>query len=332
MSDTNKQWHLASRPKGVPTEANFRLVESPVPQPAEGQVLIRHHFMSLDPYMRGRMDDAKSYAVAQKLDAVMGGGTVGEVVESRNPDFPVGQMVVGAGGWQQYSVSDGRDLRKIDTAKAPASAWLGAVGMPGVTAWHGLNRIIEPKAGETVVVSAATGAVGSVVGQLAKRKGCRVVGIAGGPEKCRIVTEEYGFDACVDYKAGRLYDDLKAATPDGIDGNFENVGGEVFDAVLARMNAFGRIAVCGLISGYSGEPIPLRNVRSLLVNRLLVRGFIVSDHPDSWDPALTELADLVSKGELRYRETIAEGIESAPGAFIGLLGGRNIGKQLVKLV
>ena len=159
-----------------------------------------------------------------------------------------------------------------------------------------------------------------------------MVGIAGGPEKCRIVTEEYGFDACVDYKAGRLYDDLKAATPDGIDGNFENVGGEVFDAVLARMNAFGRIAVCGLISGYSGEPIPLRNVRSLLVNRLLVRGFIVSDHPDSWDPALTELADLVSKGELRYRETIAEGIESAPGAFIGLLGGRNIGKQLVKLV
>src|SRR5690606_5813310 len=257
MSDMNKQWLLASRPKGVPTEANFKLVETPVGKPGEGQVLVRHHFMSLDPYMRGRMDDAKSYAVSQALDKVMGGGTVGEVIASRNAEFAGGQMVVGAGGWQQYSLSDGRDLRRIDTSRVPASAWPGAVGMPGVTAWHGLNRIIEPKAGETIVVSAATGAVGSVVGQLAKRKGCRVVGVAGGAEKCRIVTEEYGFDACVDYKAGRLHEDLKAAAPDGIDGNFENVGGEVFDAILARMNAFGRIAVCGLISGYSGEAIPL---------------------------------------------------------------------------
>ncbi len=331
MSDMNKQWLLASRPKGPPTEANFRLVETPVQEPGDGQVLVRHHYMSLDPYMRGRMDDAKSYAVAQALDAVMGGGTVGEVVASRNAGFAVGEMVVGAGGWQQYSLSDGRDLRKIDTSRVPASAWLGSVGMPGVTAWHGLNRIIEPKEGETIVVSAATGAVGSVVGQLAKRKGCRVVGIAGGAEKCRIVTEEYGFDACVDYKAGRLHEDLKAATPKGIDGNFENVGGEVFDAILARMNAFGRIAVCGLISGYSGEAIPLRNVRSILVNRLLVRGFIVSDDMSSWPPALEELAELVGSGQLKYRETVAEGIESAPAAFIGLLGGRNIGKQVVRL-
>jgi len=331
MSDMNKQWLLASRPKGVPTEANFKLVETPVGKPGEGQVLVRHHFMSLDPYMRGRMDDAKSYAVSQALDKVMGGGTVGEVIASRNAEFAVGQMVVGAGGWQQYSLSDGRDLRRIDTSRVPASAWLGAVGMPGVTAWHGLNRIIEPKAGETIVVSAATGAVGSVVGQLAKRKGCRVVGVAGGAEKCRIVTEEYGFDACVDYKAGRLHEDLKAAAPDGIDGNFENVGGEVFDAILARMNAFGRIAVCGLISGYSGEAIPLRNVRSILVNRLLVRGFIVSDDMSSWPPALEELSELVGSGQLKYRETVAEGIESAPGAFIGLLAGRNIGKQVVRL-
>src|SRR5690606_28131777 len=234
-------------------------------------------------------------------------------------------------GWQQYSLSDGRDLRRIDTSRVPASAWLGAVGMPGVTAWHGLNRIIDPKKGETVVVSAASGAVGSVVGQLAKRKGCRVVGIAGGAEKCRIVTEEYGFDACVDYKAGRLREDLKAATPDGIDGNFENGGGAVFDATLARMNAFGPIAVCGLISGYSGEAIPLRNVRSILVNRLLVRGFIVSDDMSSWPPALEELSELVGSGQLKYRETVAEGIESAPGAFIGLLAGRNIGKQVVRL-
>jgi NADPH-dependent curcumin reductase CurA len=331
MTTTNKQWLLASRPKGLPTEANFRLVEAPVPEPAEGQVLVRHHFMSLDPYMRGRMDDAKSYAASQPLDKVMGGGTVGEVVASRNAAFAVGQMVVGSGGWQQYALSDGRDLRVVDTARVPASAWLGVAGMPGVTAWHGLNRIIEPRKGETVVVSAATGAVGSVVGQLAKRHGCRVVGIAGGAEKCRIVTEEYGFDACVDYKAGRLYDDLKAATPDGIDGNFENVGGEVFDAILARMNAFGRIAVCGLISGYSGEPIPLRNVRSILVNRLMIRGFIVSDDMSSWPPALEELSTRVASGELKYRETVAEGIESAPGAFIGLLGGKNIGKQVVRL-
>lgn len=329
---TNRQWLLASRPKGKASEDNFRLVETAVPEPAEGQVLVRHHFLTVDPYMRGRMDESKSYAAAQALDVVMQGGTVGEVIASRNSAFAQGQMVVGAGGWQEYSVSDGKDLRVVDTKRVPASAWLGVAGMPGVTAWHGLNRIIDPKPGQTITVSAATGAVGSVVGQLAKRKGCRVVGIAGGPEKCRIVTEEYGFDACVDYKAGRLYEDLKAATPDGIDGNFENVGGEVFDAILSRMNAFGRIAICGLISGYSGEAIPLRNVRSILVNRLMLRGFIVSDDMSSWPPALEELSGLVAAGQIRYRETVAHGIEAVPGAFIGLLAGRNIGKQIVKFV
>lgn len=328
----NKQWLLASRPTGEPTLANFRLVETPVPTIGDGEVLVRNHYMSLDPYMRGRMDDAKSYAVPQPLDAVMQGGSVGEVIESRNPAFKVGDKVVGGYGWQEYGKSNGAELRKVDDSQVPLSAYLGVVGMPGVTAWVGLNMIIAPKAGETVVVSAASGAVGAVVGQLAKAQGARVVGVAGGAEKCRIVVEEFGFDACVDYKAGNLRGDLKAATPNGIDGNFENVGGEVMDAVLARMNGFGRIAVCGLISGYNGEPTPVTNFRSILVNRLKVQGFIVSQHMDLWPHALSELGALVASGRLKYRETVAQGIEAAPEAFFGLLKGRNLGKQLVKLV
>jgi NADPH-dependent curcumin reductase CurA len=260
------------------------------------------------------------------------GGTVGEVVASRNPKFAVGDKVLGMFGWQLYGKSDGAMLRKLDTSRVPISAYLGCVGMPGVTAWYGLNRIIEPKAGETVVVSAASGAVGSVVGQLAKKKGCRVVGVAGGPEKCRAVIEEFGFDACVDYKAGNLNGDLKAATPDGIDGYFENVGGEVLDAVLRRMNAFGRIAVCGLIAGYDAVPMPIKNFASILTNRLKVQGFIVGEHMDAWPAARAELEAMVADGSLRYRETVSQGLESAPEAFIGLLKGRNFGKQLVKLI
>ena len=229
-----------------------------------------------------------------------------------------------------------RDRRKVDTTHIPLSAYLGAVGMPGVTAWYGLMQICQPKAGETVVVSAASGAVGSAVGQLAKAKGCRAVGIAGGADKCRYVVEELGFDACVDYKAHAdskaLYQAIKDATPDGVDGCFENVGGPVFDAVLARMNAFGRIALCGMISGYDGEPIPLKQPQLLLTNRLTLRGFIVSEHMELWPQALKELGGLVATGKLKYRETIANGIESAPEAFLGLLKGRNFGKQLVKLV
>ena len=332
MSETNKQFLLASRPKGEVSPDNFRLVETPVPTIADGEVLVRNHYLSLDPYMRGRMDETKSYAASQPLNEVMIGGTVGEVVESRHPKFAVGDKVLGMFGWQLYGKSDGTGLMKLDTSRVPMQAYLGCVGMPGITAWYGLNRIIEPKAGETVVVSAASGAVGSVVGQLAKRKGCRVVGVAGGPEKCRAVTEEFGFDACVDYKAGRLYEDLKAATPDGIDGYFENVGGPVLDAVLRRMNAFGRIAVCGLIAGYDGQPMPVEQFRSVLVNRLKIQGFIVSEHMDDWPQARAELAELVGNGELKYRETISQGLESAPEAFIGLLKGRNFGKQLVKLI
>jgi NADPH-dependent curcumin reductase CurA len=267
------------------------------------------------------------------------GGTAGEVVESRHPAFAAGDQVVGMGGWQQYSVISGSArgaVRKVDTSRVPLSAYLGAVGMPGVTAWYGLTKICEAKAGQTITVSAASGAVGSVVGQLAKVRGCRAVGIAGGAEKCGYVVNELGFDACIDYKAhpdGKsLYLALKAATPNGIDGHFENVGGAVLDAALGRMNDFGRIAVCGMISGYDGTPIPLRNPSLILTSRLRVEGFIVSEHMEVWPEALAELATLVASGRLKYRETIAEGIEAAPEAFLGLLKGKNFGKQLVKLI
>jgi NADPH-dependent curcumin reductase CurA len=338
MAQINRQIHLVSRPSGEATADNFRLLEKPVGSPGEGQVLVRHHFLSLDPYMRGRMNDAKSYAQPQPLDQVMQGGTVGEVVESRHPNYKPGDHVVGYGGWQEYSIVDGGQpgmLRKVDTKHVPLSAYLGAVGMPGVTAWYGLMKICQPKAGQTIVVSAASGAVGSAVGQLAKSRGCRAVGIAGGADKCGYVTRELGFDACVDYKAHRdsksLYQALKDATPDGVDGCFENVGGTVLDVTLARMNAFGRIALCGMISGYDGQPIPLQQPQLLLQSRLTIEGFIVSEHMDVWPEALKELAMMVATGKLKYRETIADGIAAAPGAFLGLLKGRNFGKQLVKL-
>ncbi|KVH43557.1 2-alkenal reductase [Burkholderia diffusa] len=332
MNTINRQILLVSRPQGAASVDNFRLVETPLVPLADGELRVRNHFLSLDPYMRGRMNDAKSYAAPQPLNEVMIGGTAGEVIESRHPDFAVGEHVVGQFGWQEYGTSNGGGLRKVDTSRVPLSAWLGVAGMPGVTAWVGLNRIIAPKAGETVVVSAASGAVGSVVGQLAKRAGCRAVGIAGGSDKCRYVVDTLGFDACVDYKAGRLADDLAAATPDGVDGCFENVGGAVLDTTMARMNAFGRIAVCGMIAGYDGVPVPLANPGLILRARLTVQGFIVFEYPDAWPPALAELGELVATKQLHYRETIAYGLERAPDAFLGLLKGRNFGKQLVQLV
>jgi NADPH-dependent curcumin reductase CurA len=331
MSLQNQRIVLASRPRGQVVPENFRLESAAVPELAEGQLLVRNDWLSLDPYMRGRMDDVRSYVAPQALDDVMGGGTAGEVIASRHPGFAIGDKVVGRLGWQHYAVTDGAGLNKVDASRIPLSAYLGCVGMPGVTAWYGLTQIIAPKAGETVVVSAASGAVGSVVGQLAKARGCRVVGVAGGPDKCRAVVEEFGFDACIDYKAGRLRDDLAAATPQGIDGYFENTGGEVLDLVLARMNAFGRIAVCGLIAGYDGQPIPVNNIRAILVSRLKVQGFIISEHPEFWPTALAELGEAVASGRLRYRETVAQGLASAPEALIGLLKGRNFGKQLVRL-
>ncbi len=335
----NKQILLDNRPQGEAGTSNFKLVSSETPALQDGQVLVRHHYLSLDPYMRGRMNDAKSYAAPQPLGQVMGGGTVGEVLESKNPKFAVGDKVVGMGGWQQYSVVDANQpgaLRKVDTTHVPLSHYLGAVGMPGVTAWYGLVRIIEPKDGQTMVVSAATGAVGSAFGALAKARGCRVVGIAGGPDKCKYALDELGFDACVDYKlykdAGALSKALKEACPSGIDGYFENVGGMVLDAVLLRMNAFGRIALCGMIAGYDGQPMPLTYPALILTNRLKVEGFIVSEHMEVWPEALKELGTLVATGKLRPRESVAQGIESAPDAFLGLLKGRNFGKQLVKLI
>lgn len=323
---------LAARPRGQVVPDNFRIEAAAVPALAEGQLLIRNHYLSLDPYMRGRMSEAKSYAASQALGETMIGGTVGEVIDSRHPRYAAGEFVAAMGGWAELAVSDGTALRKLDTSVIPLSAYLGVVGMPGMTAWYGLNRVLRLQPGQTVCVSAASGAVGSVVGQLAKLYGCRAVGIAGGPEKCAYVVDELGFDACVDYKAGNLKDDLKAACPDGIDGIFENVGGEVFDAALARTNAFARVALCGMIAGYNGADIPLRNVRLLLTNRINVTGFIVTEHLDCWPEGLAELGKRVAAGELKYRESVAQGLAAAPDAFIGLLQGRNFGKQLVRLV
>lgn len=336
---TNKQMLLDNRPEGEARASNFKLATADTPALQDGQVLVRHHFLSLDPYMRGRMNDAKSYAAPQPLGQVMQGGTVGEVVESRNPKFQVGDKVVGFGGWQEYSVVDANQpgmLRKVDTTHVPLSHYLGAVGMPGVTAWYGLVKIIEPKAGQTIAVSAASGAVGSALGALAKARGCRAIGIAGGPDKCRYVTEELGFDACIDYKqfkdAPSLSKAIKEAAPNGIDGYFENVGGMVMDAVMLRMNAFGRIALCGMIAGYDGQPVPMSYPQLLLTNRIRLEGFIVSEHMEVWPEALKELGTLVGSGKLRPRESMAQGLEAAPEAFLGMLKGRNFGKQLVKLL
>jgi len=329
----NKRVVMASRPAGWVTEGNFRIETVPVPKPKEGEVLVKNHWLSLDPYMRGRMNDTKSYAAKQEIGAVMVGGTAGEVVESNNPKFKAGDKVSGMFGWQQYGVSDGTGLNKIDASRAPMSAFLGVLGMPGVTAWVGLLDICQPKEGETVVVSAASGAVGSVVGQIARLKGARAVGIAGGKAKCDYVVNELGFDACIDYKAGRLNDDLRAAAPKGIDCYFENVGGEILDAVLKQMNAFSRIAVCGLISQYNAtEAYGVKTFQSILTNRIKVQGFIVSDRMELWAKALPELVGWVAGGKIKYRETVAQGLENAPKAFIGLLKGENFGKQLVKLV
>jgi NADPH-dependent curcumin reductase CurA len=328
---SNRRIVLASRPQGAATGANFRLETVDLPSIGEGQVLVRNHWLSLDPYMRGRMNDARSYATPQPLNETMIGGTVGVVVESRNPKFGVGDAVAGGFGWQEYGISDGAALREVDPA-LPLSTYLGAVGMPGVTAWYGLNRIIEPKAGETIVASAASGAVGSVVGQLAKLAGCRVVGIAGGADKCGYVVSDLKFDACIDYKSEDVGKRLEELCPRGIDGNFENVGGDILNAVLPRMNAHGRIALCGMIAEYDREPMPLNNPRWFLLSRLKLQGFIISEHMQDWPQALQELAAGVAAGRIRFRESVVQGLENAPAAFLGMLKGRNFGKQLVKLI
>jgi NADPH-dependent curcumin reductase CurA len=322
---------LASRPEREVKSENFRLETVPLPAMKDGEVLVRNHYLSLDPYMRGRMDDVKSYAPPQPLGEVMIGGTAGEVIESRSQALQAGDKVIGMLGWAEMGVSDAQSLRKVDTNHVPLTAYLGPAGMPGITAWYGLTQIIDPKPGETIAISAAAGAVGSVVGQLAKLRGCRAIGIAGGPEKCAHVVRDLGFDACIDYKAGNLKKDLKAAAPSGIDAIFENVGGEVFDACLARMNPFGRIALCGLVAGYESSPVPIHNTLAFLTMRLMLRAFIVTEHLEHWPQAMRELVPLVASAKLKYRETIAQGLPAAPAALIGLLHGKNVGKQLVKL-
>ena len=291
--------------------------------------------------MRGRMNDSKSYAAPQKLNETMQGGTVGEVVESRHPDFKVGDKVRGMLGWAEYAAATAAGLAKIDTRQIPMSAYLGVVGMTGMTAWYGINKIMEPKAGQTVVVSAAAGAVGSIAGQLARIAGTRVVGIAGGAEKCRYVTEELGFDACVDYKSATDVKSLAAliaaAAPKGVDAHFENVGGDVLNAVMNLLNPFARVAICGMIADYNTPPgtVPksaILNPAMFLVARFKMQGFIVSDHLDLWPQGLGELAAHLSAGRLKYRESIAHGLAAAPAAFVGLLKGHNFGKQLVQLV
>ena len=328
-----RAWTLASRPQAWVEPANFKLVESALPALNDGDVLVKNLWLSLDPYMRGRMSDAKSYAKGVELGEVMQGQTVGEVLESKHPGFQAGDHVLTQLGWQTHGVARGNELNKVDGKRAPLSYYLGVLGMPGLTAYFGLYEIGQPRAGNTLVVSAASGAVGSVVGQLGKAAGCRVVGIAGGPAKCEYVVKELGFDACLDYKAGNLREQLKAAAPGGVDVYFENVGGEIMDTVMARMNPFSRMIVCGLISDYNTtEPYAMKMVRAILVNRIKVQGMIVFDWQKRYPEGVEALATLAAQGKLKYRESVAQGLENAPAAFIGMLKGENFGKQLVKLV
>ncbi|MFN3461488.1 MAG: NADP-dependent oxidoreductase [Oceanibaculum sp.] len=330
----NRQITLASRPVGAPTPDNFKLVETAVPTPERGQVLVRALYLSLDPYMRGRMSDAKSYAPSVKIGEVMTGGAVGRVVDSRHPGFKEGDIVEGRIGWQDYGLIEGGMLRKVDPDVAPISTALGVLGMNGLTAYFGLFEIGRPRAGETLVVSAASGAVGAVVCQLGKMAGARVVGIAGGPDKCAYVKDELGVDAVIDYKAEKdLAKALAAACPDGIDVYFDNVGGPVTDAIANLFNLRARMIVCGLIShynmpdGYVGPSI----LRSVLTNRVLIQGMIVFDWHDRWPAGIAQLGKFVKAGKLKYKEDVTEGLENAPSTFIGMLEGRNFGKTIIKI-
>jgi NADPH-dependent curcumin reductase CurA len=326
----NQRIVLASRPEGWVREENFRLEKTAVPSLHDGEVLVRNLWLSLDPYMRGRMSEAKSYVKGVDIGEVMVGQTVGEVLESKNEKLKKGDHVLTQLGWQLYGTT--KEATKVDGARAPLSYYLGVLGMPGMTAYFGLKEIGQPKAGETVVVSAASGAVGSVVGQLAKIAGCRAVGIAGGREKCDYVTRELGFDACVDYKAGNVFDGLKKACPKGIDVVFENVGGEILDTSLRLTNVFARVVICGLIAEYNAtQPYGYKNLRSVLVNRIRMQGMIVFDWKERYGEALKALGGYYTAGKLKTRESVVEGLANAPKGLIALLQGGNFGKQLVKL-
>lgn len=341
-AETNLRILLRRRPQGAPVPDDFEIAEAPRPEPDEGQVLVRHRWISLDPYQRGRMDDARSYAKPVPIGGVMEAQAVGEVVESRAPGFAPGDWVLGGYGWQRFSAVPGDRLIRLDPQEAPPSTALGVLGMPGLTAWVGLEDIGQPKAGETVVVSAASGAVGAVAGQIAKLRGCRVVGVAGGPEKCRYVEQELGFDACLDHRAlggDGLGAALDSACPSGIDVYWENVGGPVQAAVFPRLNDFGRMVMCGMIAQYNsasgaaatGAP-PGPNLGPVVRKRLRIQGFIVSD--TGWGRYArfrAEMLGWIREGRMKYREDVVEGLRNAPTAFIGLLEGRNFGKLLVKV-
>lgn len=329
---SNQQVILIERPDGWVTPEHFKLIESPIPEAQAGEILVRNHWLSLDPYMRSRISTAKSYAQGVEPGQLMVGGTIGEVIQSNSERFAVGDMALAATGWQQYAAVPAKQALKIDTTDVPVTAYLGAIGMPGITAWTGLMTICEPQAGDTVVVDAASGAVGSVVGQLAKSLGCRVVGIAGGPTKCAYVVNELGFDNCIDHRDSRFEHALDAALPQGIDCLFENVGGAIFEALLPRMNVFGRIALCGMVSEFNRPPHGHTALRSVLVNRLKLQGFIVSDRMQTWPEIRAALHQRVAAGQIKFRESIAHGLENAPAAFVGMLKGENFGKQLVKLI
>jgi NADPH-dependent curcumin reductase len=336
MSQATKRVVLVSRPVGEPKASDFRIEDYPLPTPGDGQVLLRTIWLSLDPYMRGRMSDAPSYAAPVPIGGVIEGGTVCEVIASRHPDFAQGDIVLARAGWQTHALSDGKGLTKIDPKLAPISTAVGVLGMPGMTAYVGLLEIGKPQAGETVVVAAASGAVGSAVGQIAKIKGARVIGIAGGKDKCDYVKRELGFDDCLDHRDPDLAAKLKAACPKGIDVYFENVGGAVLEAVFPLLNAFARVPVCGLIAQYNdtGATPPKwasSMMRSVLTKRLTIRGFIVSDFAARQADFLRDMSQWVREGKVKYREFITDGIENAPSAFMGLLKGANFGKQLVRV-
>ena len=332
MTDTTREIRLASRPEGEPAPENFELAEVPLPEPAAGEVLVRNSYLSVDPYMRGRMRDVKSYIPPFQVGDVLQGGAVGQVVASNGANLQEGDWVQSQNGWREHYASDGTGLLPVDSSLAPVSTALGVLGMPGLTAWYGLTQIGDPKEGETVFVSAAAGAVGSVVGQLARLRGARAVGSAGSPEKVAYLTGELGFDAAFDYKREDLNAALREHCPDGIDVYFDNVGGDHLDAALGRMNGFGRIPLCGMISLYNleGPPPGPRNMAAMLVNRVTMRGFIVTDHYDLYPRFAEEVAGYVNSGQMKYRETVVDGIERMPAAFIGLLAGENIGKMLVR--
>jgi len=333
MTGTNRQVTLAARPTGFPKESDFKLVESPIPEPNDGELLVRTTFLSVDPYMRGRMNDRKSYAAPVQLGEVMTGGTTGRVIASNNDKYKPGDDVVGQWGWQEYAVSDGRGLRSV-IPQAPVSAHLGLLGMPGLTAYFGFLEICKPQPGETVVVSGAAGAVGSLVGQIAKIKECRVVGIAGTDEKVQWITDELGFDAAFNYKTvDNISQRLSQLCPRGIDCYFDNVGGPITDAVFSNLHTGARISVCGQISQYNATETPMgpRLLFRLIEKQAKIEGFLVFQYADRHQEGLTQLAEWLQAGKIKYRENIVDGIENAPSAFLGLLQGENIGKQVVKI-